>query len=278
MAPPSPQPGAADTTLQVPGARLRYRDTGNGPTLLLIHGWALDLDIWEPAARRWSERFRVIRYDRRGFGLSTGEPSLAADVADALGVLERLKVPSAVIVGASQGARAALRLAVGNPERVAALVLDGPSDELSGALDVSLDEYRALARSGRLTAVRALWAAHPFTRLHTTDPAAHDLLASCIERYPGRDLTEPSVPLAGVDLARCLCPVRVLSGARDLETRRRSSAALARALPSAELALVPDAGHLAHLDRPDAYDAAVLPFLERVLDRPDVARTESGHS
>lgn len=270
MAAPSPQLGAADEVLQVPGALLRYRDTGTGPALLLIHGWALDLDIWEPCARRWAERFRVIRYDRRGFGLSTGEPSLAADVADASAVLELLQVPSAVVLGASQGARAALRLAAGSPERLAAVILDGPSDELGGALDVSLDDYRVLARSGQLSAVRALWAAHPFTRLHTPEPAAHELLAGCIGRYPGRDLSDPAAPISRVELAKCVCPVRVLSGARDLEVRQRSSAALARALPSAELVTIPDAGHLAHLDRPDAYDAAVVPFLESVLGHPDV--------
>jgi pimeloyl-ACP methyl ester carboxylesterase len=231
----------------------------------LLHGWALDADIWEPTAQRWAARFRVIRYDRRGFGLSTGEPSLAADVADALAVLDLSSVPSAVIVGASHGARAALRLAVARPDRVAALVLDGPSDELGAAPDVSLDEYRALARAGLLPTARGLWAAHPFTRLHTADPAAHELLAKCIDRYPGRDLTGPSTGIPSVELARCRCPVLVLSGARDLQARRTSSACLARALPSAELAEVPDAGHLAHLDRPDAYDAAVLPFIERVL-------------
>ena len=261
----SPQLGATEGVIQVPGASLRYRDTGLGPALLLIHGWALDLEIWEPSARRWADRFRVIRHDRRGFGLSTGEPSLAADVADALAVLDLLNVPSAVVVGASQGARAALRLAVSHPKRVAALVLDGPSDELRSALDVSLDEYRVLAQSGRLPAVRALWAAHPFTRLHVADAPAHELLAACIGRYPGRDLMGPATPVPHVELARCLCPVRVLTGARDLEARRVSSAALARALPSAELVTIPDAGHLAHLDRPDAYDAAVLPFVQGVL-------------
>jgi pimeloyl-ACP methyl ester carboxylesterase len=270
---PSRQLGAVETTLQVPGAQLRYRDTGTGPALLLIHGWALDLDIWEPSARRWEQRYRVIRFDRRGFGLSTGEPSLAADVADALAVLEQLNVPSAVVIGASQGARAALRLAIDSPTRVAGLILDGPADELGGALDVSLDEYRRLMQRGQLAAVRTLWSRHPFTRLQAADEEAHELLAGCIGRYPGRDLAGPAVTFPPAELARCLCPVRVLSGASDLEARRLSSAALARVLPSAELVTVPGAGHLAHLDRPEAYDAAVLPFLKRVLSRSIVPGT-----
>jgi 3-oxoadipate enol-lactonase len=273
----SPQRGAVDEMLAVPGAALRYRDTGAGPALLLIHGWALDLDIWEPCALRWAARYRVIRHDRRGFGLSTGEPSLGADVTDALAVLDRLKVSSALVVGASQGARAALRLAVGSRERVAGLVLDGPADELSTSLDVALDEYRALARAGQLPVVRQRWAAHPFTRLHTFDATAHEQLARCIGRYPGRDLAGPSTPAPLVELADCIQPVLVLSGALDLETRQAASEALARALPSAQLRRIAGAGHLAHLDRPDAYDAAVLPFLERVFGGPGAARAEPGH-
>ena len=268
MTAPSPQPRAGDALLEVGAARLRFRDEGQGPALLLIHGWAFDLEVWEPRARSWAARWRVIRHDRRGFGGSSGEPSIARDAEDALAVLEHLKVSRAVLVGASQGSRAALRAALAAPERVAALVLDGPSDELSTEPQLPLDEYRRLARGGQMAAVRALWSSHPFTRLHTSDPAARALLDGCIARYPGNDLLGPETRAPSVALEACVCPVLIVNGALDLEPRRVAGSALARALPLAEHVSIPGAGHLPHLDQPDAYDAAVLPFIARALAVP----------
>ena len=77
-----PPASRRDRHLDVRGARLRYRDAGHGPPVLLIHGWALDLDMWEPQLASLSRRFRVVAVDRPGFGRSTGSGSLARDVAD----------------------------------------------------------------------------------------------------------------------------------------------------------------------------------------------------
>ena len=63
---------SAHRELQLPGARLRYRDEGAGRAVVFVHGWTLDLDVWEPQPPLAAE-LRVVRYDRRGFGLSTGD-------------------------------------------------------------------------------------------------------------------------------------------------------------------------------------------------------------
>src|SRR5690242_14341866 len=96
--------------LDTPGARLRYRDEGQGRDMVFVHGWTLDLDVWEPQAPLASH-LRMVRYDRRGFGFSTGQPSLAADVADLRVLIERLGVNSPLLVGMSQGARVVLEFA-----------------------------------------------------------------------------------------------------------------------------------------------------------------------
>src|SRR5262245_41870061 len=107
-------------------ARLRLRDQGRGPAVVFIHAWTLDLDAWQPQATALADSFRVIRYDRRGFGLSEGVPGRAADARDLGRLLDHLGLESAMLVGASQGARVALAFALACPERVRALVLDGP--------------------------------------------------------------------------------------------------------------------------------------------------------
>ena len=129
--------------LQVPGARLRYRDEGSGRAIVFVHGWTLDLDIWEPQLPLAAE-MRMVRYDRRGFGLSSGQPSVPLDVADLDALLASLEVVSPLLVGMSQGARAVLEFAARHPARVRGLVLDGAPPLLGDAAseDVSLEELR----------------------------------------------------------------------------------------------------------------------------------------
>jgi pimeloyl-ACP methyl ester carboxylesterase len=258
---------ARDSYFEADGARLRFRDEGEGPSVLFIHGWALDLELWELEANELAATHRVLRLDRRGFGLSSGAPSLSADLRDVLALLDHLAVPRATLVGASHGARVALRVALGAPERVAALMLDGPPDELGAGrgvltVEIPLDAYRRLAHGGNLSELRRRWAEHPFTQLTTRDEVARALLSQMLARYSGADLLLPAeVPSPLAPLDSLDIPIRVLNGERDLDSRRASGAALARALPGARHVVIPDAGHLPCLDNPEAYGSALRELL-----------------
>lgn len=262
---------AADSYLETGGARLRYRDEGRGCAVLLVHGWTLDLDQWEPQTTALRARFRVVRLDRRGFGLSSGLPSIAADVADLSALCEHLELRSVALVGMSQGARAVLQFARSHPQSISCIILDGPphlgrEDVPAGDPDVPYQHYRELARSQGLPAVRREWSEHPLVRLRTEDPRAHALLAHMIARYPGRDLTHTPVPTQAIpapgpeSLDR---PVLVINGEFDLEARKRLARQPALRLPRAECVEIPGAGHLSNLDNPRAYNDALGRFLER---------------
>jgi 3-oxoadipate enol-lactonase len=261
--------GLTDVYLEVEGARLRFRDHGAGPALLLIHGWALDLELWEPQVPALARSYRVIRFDRRGFGLSTGDPSLDCDAEDVVALLEHLGVERAALVGASQGARVALRVLLAAPARVACLILDGPPELLerqggAAAREIPLAEYRRLARQGDMPAVRMLWSRHPFTQLTSTDPVMWRHLESLLARYPGTDLLLPSapqVPLSRARLRSLRVPVLIVNGERDLESRRASGARLSRAIPRAARSVIANAGHLPNLDCPAIYTQVCSEFL-----------------
>jgi 3-oxoadipate enol-lactonase len=254
--------------IEVDGARLRLADEGQGFPVLLVHGWALDLDMWQPQAEAWCSRLRVIRYDRRGFGLSSGSPSLAADARDLESLLRRLNLQRVAIVAMSQGARAALRAAAGPLRgRIACLVLDGSpfAGSDGGEPEVPLARYGELARTRGLAVMRDEWLRHPLARLRTDESAAHELLARMTARYPAHDLLagpqpEPAAPPppAAIDV-----PALVLNGADDTPRRRAMGDALAGALPNAERVIIEGAGHLPNLDQPDEYNRLVLSFIER---------------
>ena len=264
--------GCAEPFFEHEGARLAYRVAGgeSKPVLLFLHGWALDLRMWDPQEAALREDYRIVRMDRRGFGASTGGGDPLTDARDAHALLEHLGIARAFVVGMSQGARAALALATLAPERVSGLVLDG-APAVEGLVqqiwpdEVPVAELLRVLREAGIDAVRREIAAHRFMRLRTREWAAHELLASIIGAYDGGDLgarlqssTEPALRLHRLHL-----PVLALNGAHDSPQRRASGDAYCSALPRCERALIPDAGHLPNLDNPGAYNAVLTGFFRR---------------
>ncbi|MDY6948024.1 MAG: alpha/beta hydrolase [Pseudomonadota bacterium] len=255
--------------IEVEGAALRVRSAGQGPAIVLIHGWALDLEMWRDQIELLSPRYRVIAFDRRGFGLSSGEPDIEQDVLDIDRVLARFEIERAAVVGMSQGARVALRWALKHPERAACLVLDGPpADGMSpppGGDEIPLEDYRERARRDGIDAFKRQWLLHPFMQLQTKASGAQQLLREMAIRYPARDLLleqrPPHSPLRGCDLQRLLVPTLILSGEYDSQQRRSIARQLTQALPNARLKTVVGAGHLAVLDDPGTYSAILRDFI-----------------
>lgn len=273
---PSP-PARPDLYLPVAGALLRYRDEGSGPAVLLIHGWTLDLDMWEPQVAGLGASFRLIRFDRRGFGLSSGRASLTADVQDALSLCEELQVDRLACVGMSQGARVALHLCRSVPDRISCVVLDGPprmlaEESAAEDADVPLAEYRSLIARGEIDTFRRRWASHPLMQLETHSLQPRQLLERMTARYSGKDLLQQlSAPEDHWDravAASLRTPALILTGEHDLPPRRRAADALSAALPLAQRASIAAARHIPTLDNPPMYNAVLRAFLERHAGLP----------
>lgn len=261
---------SADQYFTSGDARLRFRDEGAGAALVLVHGWTLDLEMWDAQAAEFSRGMRVIRYDRRGHGLSDDAPGAAQDARDLEALLDHLAVPRAIVAGMSQGARTALAFAIARPDRVDGLVLDGPPDLRAGAAGDErspLARFRELAQGSGLEAFRAAWRDDPLMRLHSGDRAAAGVVARALSRYRGLDLLDPSPAPAAADDERAIAslpmPVLIITGERDTAERRAAAAWIKGLLPQADWAPIAHAGHLPNLDQPRAYGDALRSFLQR---------------
>ncbi|HEY5809248.1 MAG TPA: alpha/beta hydrolase [Povalibacter sp.] len=253
-----------DRFIELNDARLRVRATGAGPAVVFLHGWALDLDMWQPQFAGLARHVQVVAFDRRGFGLSSGEPDIARDVDDVLAIMDRFDIRKAVVVGMSQGARVGLRFAQRFSKRVCGLILDGPPHLVASAIDeLPMTHFRELALAEGLDAFRQQWLRHPFTQLHSTDDRARTLLRKIVERYPGRDLQCPTATAVTPqpDLAALQGPSLVINGEYDSAARLIAGDDLAQHLPNARYAIVKGAGHLPNIDNPSAYNELVLSFI-----------------
>src|SRR5918912_4351012 len=114
--------------LEIDGAPLYYKERGEGPPVLFIHGGGTTSELWGDCFARITEFARGIAFDQRSFGKSGGKPGVgvARHADDAATILERLEQSPAVIVGHSAGATIGMDVAVRYPDRVAALVLLEP--------------------------------------------------------------------------------------------------------------------------------------------------------
>lgn len=270
-------PASADFRFPSAGALLRYRDEGCGPAVLLIHGWSLDLEMWGPQVMELGGSFRLVRFDRRGFGFSSGHASLEADVDDALSLCDELQLDRLACVGMSQGARVALHLCRIAPERLSCVVLDGPPRMLAQGVireeeDIPLGEYRDLLLRGDIQTFRRRWARHPLMQLETGSAEARALLERMTARYGGKDLLQERPASEDhwdrTTAASLRTPALIITGELDLPSRLLAADRLSEALPLAHRASIAAARHLPNLDNPPSYNAILRAFLERHAGSP----------
>jgi len=106
----------------VPAGRLYYEVEGEGPPLTLVHAGVAHLRMWDLQAADWAERYRVIRYDTRGFGRTQCEDVPYSNRADLAALLDHLGVSRTHLLGASRGGTIAIDFTLEHPARVASLI------------------------------------------------------------------------------------------------------------------------------------------------------------
>jgi pimeloyl-ACP methyl ester carboxylesterase len=236
------------------GARIWYATFGEGPPVVLLHGglghganWGYQVPALIAAG------YRPVVIDSRGHGRSTRDArpySYELMASDVLAVLDALGVPRAALVGWSDGACVALILAMRVPERVAGVFFFACNMDPSGAKE--LDESNPLL--GRCFGRHA----EDYARLSATPGDFREFVAAVSQMQA----TQPNAT-AG-DLAGVRVPVTIAQGESDEFITRAHAEYLARSIPGAELAILPDVTHFAPLQRPEVFDAAVFAFLGRV--------------
>ncbi|MFI6942410.1 alpha/beta fold hydrolase [Streptomyces sp. NPDC050418] len=256
------------TTVQVNGLEIAYDRVGEGPPVVFLHGAGDDARLWQPQREALADEFTVVAWDEPGAGRSSDLPGSfgLADYASCLAaVVESLRLGPAHIAGLSWGGTLALEFYRRYADLTTTLILADTYAGWKGSLPA--EEVRARVEGARRTlaappgafdpAVPGLFAGEP--------PAAYvPLLDAMAAAVRPETLRTQLALMAGTDqrdlLPAVSVPTLLVWGEEDV----RSPLAVARqfrdAIPQAELVVIPGAGHVSSLERPEAFNRAVRGF------------------
>jgi pimeloyl-ACP methyl ester carboxylesterase len=240
---------------------------GDGPPLVLLHPGVGDSRIWDPVLAPLTAKYRVIRYDARGFGQSPAPAVKFSLFADLVAVLGHYEVQRAAFVGCSQGGGSSLALALGQPERVSALALlcpgipGFPYPEGEDEDDPLEAEYERAEAAGDVDALadvmRQIWAA-----AGTTPAVLEQLRSAARAAISAGDLEQKDPPAFG-RLGEISVPAALMVGDADYPPLVESNRQAAARIPGCEFLLVPGMDHLPPLREP----GLVLDLVTRTLAR-----------
>ena len=265
--------------VDVEDGRLWFETAGDGPSVVFLHPGLWDSRTWDDQFGVFSETYRVVRYDARGFGRSSRREDGAAYslVGDLLAVLDATATERAALVGCSMGGGTALDCALAAPDRVAALVLatsalggfeDGtPQEEAWSAEKMAL--VRAAIQAGDLERAQDLRVRTMWALLGTDDERGARIRQIALDNRDEIAQDESGEvelePPAFVRLEEIRAPTLVLPADHDPPWTPRVSRMLADRIPDARLVQIPDVDHVVNMRKPDEFNAVVLGFLHEVL-------------
>ncbi len=248
---------------------LHYTLKGNatGETLIFINSLGSDWRIWDKVAQPFLATHRVLRYDKRGHGLSEAPPApytMRDHATDLLGLMDALGIAHATLIGISVGGMIAQELALWQPERIRALVLCDTGARI-GSLQSWNDRIAAVTVHG-VEVIADLVLARWFTPALAAATRAgwRNMLA----RTPAAGYAGTCAALRDCDqtefVSKISQPTLVLCGDSDTSTSPELNRDLAERIPNAEFALIANAAHLPCIEQPASVIAHIQAFLCRI--------------
>ncbi len=260
---------------EINGIRMAYDVVGNGPAVLLIHGFPLCRRMWEPQAQALSEAgFRVVVPDLRGYGESEagdlpGSMDLFAD--DLIALMDHLGIDRAVVGGMSMGGYVLLNLLARYPQRIRAACFivtrsDADDETGRGKRNHLIGEIEAGNPGAVAAAFTPLLFAGPTVEMRpqlvtevrdwmvATDPAG---LVLGLQAIRDRNNSDPLLPALKL-------PALVIGARDDKAIPPDKSVYLAEHIAGAELCLIDGGGHMVNLEQVEAFNQGLLGFLQRL--------------
>ena len=253
---------------EVNGVRVTYEIRGQGPPLLLLHGFGVDRRMWQPQVTALGASYTLILCDMPGFGASEDPPETKTYTSsDMVALVGHLGFNQVHLCGLSYGGAVALEMAIEHPALIATLTLASSgiggyefSKEYIAQLKVSEDR----ARAGELKAAQKNWLGSPLFKYVSNNPHWRAALTEMVEDYRGwhwrhgfKRLNLQSIK----HLEDVECPTLVVVGALDEPDFRAIAECLVERIPNVALMAIQETGHMLNFEQAEAFNGRLLEFL-----------------
>jgi len=256
-------PNGVTLNIQIDGPK-------GAPWVLLSNSLGADLAMWDGQMDLLTRKYRVLRYDQRGHGLSDapdGPYSFDTLEADALAIMDHHEVDKADWIGLSMGGMTGMGLAIHNPERFGRMVVADARSVATDAYKQMWDQRVEAIRAGGVEAVvegsLGLWLTEEFRA------ANPDVTAACAEIIKGTSAKGYMASCYALreldyfkDLNGVTIPILYLCGGKDKGAPPEEMQEMAKVTPGAQYVEIPDAGHVSNINQPEAFNAALAAFLD----------------
>ncbi len=259
---------------------LYYEAAGSGHPVLLIHAGVADLTMWDAQFDLFSQSYRVIRYDTRGYGRSRTQNTEYSNRQDILDLFEHLGVEKASIVGISRGGQIAIDFTLEHPERVTSLVAvaagisgfdyqpdDSEEAQFENKLFIRMEELWGQQAFDELAELEThVWADGPSQPEGRAPVNIREYLRKTIRsnftRQDGQATPIPLQPPAFQRLGEISQPTLILIGEFNSTGARAAAAELECQIPHARMVGIPGTAHMIPLEQPGRFNELVLDFLK----------------
>jgi 3-oxoadipate enol-lactonase len=257
--------------IEVNGIHINYEllSKADAPVVMLSHSLACSMVMWNPQLAVLQPHFQVLRYDMRGHGDSEateGAYTLDQLAADAIGLLDTLKIDTVHFVGLSIGGMIGQCLALNYADRLQSLTLCDTApiipDEAKPLFQERMHEARTKGMQGLVQGTLERWFTKSYLKQNPPEVnlIRHQILTTSVAGYLG--CSEAILGLNYLDrLSKIKLPTRIIVGEDDPGTPVEASKAIQEHISHSKLVILPSAAHLSNIEQAEAFNTTLMEFL-----------------
>jgi len=247
-------------------------DGDSGPWVMLSHGLATDIGMWDELTDALKHRYRVLRYDARGHGGSAataGDYTLGQLVADSVGILDALNITEAHFAGLSMGGMIALGLLLDHPARIkSAVIADSRHTTTPEFTEAWLGRADAVRKGGIEAVVASTIARWSSDGLAERDPQVVRRMERMVRSTSDWGYRGCAAALArlnyGSRLGEIDKPTLVVCGTEDHGAPPENTRQMHKMIKGSRFLEIEQAGHISNIEKPGVFNSAVSEFFDEV--------------